>query len=518
MFIVPVEGRERSMDVAARSNKKGLRPAPRRETLPPPIRLAILLGLALGLGNCGQTAKTPIPASQDQVHSYFGSPFPAYEDSGTTIDHSANQLMLSTAASGTPAPFVGGTFTASLTGFLVVTENIISGVPDSQFQPPLVMGQPVTGSSVVEIPGVGALANLMTVNTGGMGPPTLAGAVAMAENTACPSFQTAANFLYVTVPIVKSAGVASTADYGTVGVKTQGTAVTFSASPFLVGSVSQTASAATGGCSDSFFGPITTFPLNSLGQTSFDRIAIGASGLLVDSFTSSVSAGAFGQNASSSGVIGVAAPSSPVSASAVVTANYTGYFYAPQSQITFTVPLTYDATLLASAFGNHSASSQSCSALNSSIAANHGQGSSGTVAALPSRNSLYGGEFLTTSGANLVNIPSGAQGSENCDLVIDFGVQDPNNNGLFPNAAIFVGSSFPPFSTANPWLCTGLNQGNGVPCAVSFPAVAVVAELESKFVIFVVSSSQSTPPAQLPDAFGNLAPQPVGIYLFQNSP
>jgi hypothetical protein len=413
---------------------------------------------------------------------------------------------------------VGGTFTAAPTGFLSVTENFAAGIPDSQFQPPLVAGQPLTGAWVVEIPGAGALANLLTVNTGSTGPLTLGGPAAMVENTSCPNFTTTATYLYVSVPSVSGLGVVSTADFGIVGIKTEGSAVTFSAQPFLVGQSAQTSSVVTGGCSDSFFGPITTFPLNSIGPTSFDRIGIGTSGLLIDSFTPVNSTGAFGQTQNSSGVIAVSLPASPVDVSTVLSANYIGFSYAPENQITFSVPLTYDATVLASAFGNDAPTSQACSALSTSIASNHGQGTSGTVAALPSANTLYGGEFLITNGGTTTNDPTGMHGSENCDVAIDLGAQDPNNNGLFPNAAVFIGSNFPPFSAANPWLCTGLNQGNGLPCAVSFPAAAIVGQVNGQFVIFVVANPQSTPPAQLPDAFGNLTPQPLGIYLFQNSP
>jgi hypothetical protein len=394
---------------------------------------------------------------------------------------------------------------------------LAAGIPDSQFQPPLVAGQPLTGAWVAEIPGAGALANLLTVNTGSSGPATLGGPAAMVENTSCPNFADTATYLYVTVPAVNGLGTVSTADYGIVGIKTQGSAVTFSAQPFLVGSSAQAQSVVTGGCSDSFFGPITTFPLNSIGETSFDRIGIGTSGFLVDSFSPVNSTGAFGQSENSSGVLAVSLPASPVDVSAVLSANFIGFLYAPQNQITFSVPLTYDATVLASAFGNNTATSQVCSVLSKSLASNNGHGSSGTVAALPSANSLFGGEFLTTSGGATTNDPSGPHGSENCDVAIDLGAQDPNNNGLFPNASVFIGSNFPPFNVDNPWLCTGLNQGNGLPCAVSFPAAAIVGQVNGQFVIFVAASPQSTPPAQLPDAFGNLTPQPVGIYLIQNS-
>jgi hypothetical protein len=107
-----------------------------------------------------------------------------------------------------------------------------------------------------------------------------------------------------------------------------------------------------------------------------------------------------------------------------------------------------------------------------------------------------------------VNDPTGTNGSENCDVVIDLGTQDPANNGVFPNATVFIGSTFPPFSASNPWSCGGT-------CAVSFPAAAIVGQVQGEYVIFVSASGASTPPAQLPDGSGVPSPQPVGIYLFQ---
>jgi len=477
--------------------------------------VAILGVLVLGSGGCGQTAKTVTAPSADSVHSYFGSPFPAYQNSGTNIDHTSNQVSLSTAPFGSPLPAVGGKFAAAPTGFLRVTENFL-GVPDSQFQPPLVAGQPATGAWIVEIPGAGALANLLTVNAISpvAVPATLAGPVAMAQNTACPDFPTTATFTYVSVPAVNTLGSISTADYGVVGINTLGSEVTFKAQPFLVGSLQQPISSVAGGCSDSFFGPITTSPINSVAQTSFDRIALGTSGLLIDSFSASGTLGAFGQNNTSSGIIGVALPSDPVALSSVLSARYNGFIYTPQSQITAVVPLSYDATVLASSFGDKTANSPACSGLEKSLSGNHGQGSK-LIAALPSANSLFGGEFLVTHNSTTTNDPSGADGSENCDVVIDLGKQDPNNNGLFPKATVFIGSNYPPFNSNNPWLCMGLAQGNGLSCAVSFPAVAVVGQVQGRFVVFVGTSPQSTPPAQLPDAGGNLTPQPIGIYLFQ---
>ena len=175
-------------------------------------------------------------------------------------------------------------------------------------------------------------------------------------------------------------------------------------------------------------------------------------------------------------------------------------------------PLTYDITELASAFGDNTATSAACSTLQSSLVANNGQGAS-SVATLPSANSLYGGEFLTTSGTGTANDPTGTNGSEDCDVVIDLGVQDSANNGLFPNATVFIGSNYPPFSASEPWNCFGTT----LVCAVSFPAAAVVGQVQGQYVIFVVASAASTPAAQLPNNLGSPIAQPVGIYLFQKS-
>jgi hypothetical protein len=195
-----------------------------------------------------------------------------------------------------------------------------------------------------------------------------------------------------------------------------------------------------------------------------------------------------------------------VDVGAVTAAQYNGFTYAPLNR----VHQSYDITVLASAFGDNGGTSQTCSTLQTSLAANSGQGS-GNVPVLPSANSLYGGEFLTTTSTGTVNDPTGAAGSENCDVVIDLGTQDSANNGLFPNATIFIGSNYPPYSASSPWMCAGGTSA----CAVSFPAAAVVGKVQGHYVILVVASAASSPPARLPDNFGSAVAQPIGIYLFQ---
>jgi hypothetical protein len=98
-------------------------------------------------------------------------------------------------------------------------------------------------------------------------------------------------------------------------------------------------------------------------------------------------------------------------------------------------------------------------------------------------------------------------------VAIDLGIEDSANHGLFPNATVFIGSSYPPFSAANPWNCFGTTQV----CALSFPAAAVVGKVQGQYVIFVVTSAASSPAAQLPNSQGSPLAQPVGIYLFQKA-
>jgi hypothetical protein len=468
---------------------------------------ALFCATLLVAAGCGQTANPVISPAASQVDTYFGGPFITGSElaqSAAAFDHSANQISVSGfIATGTQGEqvatnIIDGTFASADTGFLGITESFATtstGTPSAQ-------NPSLTGAWAVEIPGAGALANLLSVNTTATPATMSAAPTAMAQNTVCPNSPIAAQFLYVTVPYVTV--LPDMADYGIVGITAQGSAVTFDAHPFFVGSQPAPASTVTGGCSQTNLGALTAYPLNSFGNSSnLELISIASSGFLVSSFNHVVGGGgAFGGG---TGVIGVAAASSPLNVTSVVAAQYNGFIFSPRNPAK---QQSYDITVLASSFGNHTATSQACSALGASLAANNGQGA-GKIPVLPSANSLYGGEFRTMSGAGNVNDPTGASGSENCDVVIDLGTQDSSGNGLFPNATVFIGSSFPPFDASNPWGC------GGGPCAVSFPAAAIVGQVNGKFAIFVSASGVSSPPAQLPDGSGNLQPQPVGIYLFQ---
>jgi hypothetical protein len=484
------------------TNKLGALTFPRRENF---LLTALLVSILLLAASCGETAKTVVSPAAGQVSTYFGGPFnvtgSSARPSAAAFDHSANQIAVSsqiiTTGAQVPTNIIDGTFTSADTGFLAVTEslafNISSGFPSAQ-------NPALTGAWAVDIPGAGALANFLSLHTTG---PISAAPTAMAQNTACPNLTAASSFLYVTVP--NAALLTDMADYGMVQISSLGSEVTFATQPFLVGPNPQTTSTVTGGCSETVLGAVTAYPLNTFGFSGApELIGIGSSGLLVSNFDPAQGdLGAFGGG---TGVIGVAEPSSAPDVNSVISAKYNGFIFSPSNPVAQNNG--YDITVLASAFGNHSAASEACSALQASLVANNGQG--GTVPVLPSPNSVYGGEFLTVSATGSVNDPTGASGSENCDVVIDLGTQDANNNGLFPNATVFIGSNFPPFSASQPWTC-----GGGGVCAVSFPAAAIVGQVQGHYVIFVASSGGSTPPARLPDGAGNVQPQRVGIYLFE---
>ncbi|HEY2548612.1 MAG TPA: hypothetical protein VGI46_21235, partial [Candidatus Acidoferrum sp.] len=281
------------------------------------ILSTMLLGLGfvvLGSSGCGQTVKPTTSPTTGQVDSYFGGPFNVagseLQKSSATFDHAANQIGVSAfinTVSGAPVPtqIINGTFATADTGFLSISENFAtttSGVISPQ-------NPPLAGAWAVEIPGAGALANLLSVLPPVNGISAVRAApAAMAENTVCPSFSNQPAFLYVTVPNTKV--TSDTADYGGVNISTQGSAVSFSAQPFLIGPLHQAATTVTGGCSNTNLGALTAYPLNSFGTASnLELISIGASGLLVSSFNSSNSGG-LGAFGGGTGVIGVAEASS----------------------------------------------------------------------------------------------------------------------------------------------------------------------------------------------------------------
>jgi hypothetical protein len=102
---------------------------------------------------------------------------------------------------------------------------------------------------------------------------------------------------------------------------------------------------------------------------------------------------------------------------------------------------------------------------------------------------ILGGDF---PGNDPTQSPAGTgSGYGNCDLVVDLGKQDATNNGLFPNATVYLGSTF---------------AGNTTKANYSFPAVAVAGQLNGKYAVFVIGVDTTGTPSQA-----------WGIYLFQSN-
>ncbi len=92
----------------------------------------------------------------------------------------------------------------------------------------------------------------------------------------------------------------------------------------------------------------------------------------------------------------------------------------------------------------------------------------------PSSTAMVGGVFPNTGGTSPVDEPSQPAAQ---NVTIDLGVQDPNNNGLYPAATITVSG-------------------------VSLPAAAVVVTMQNSYTIFLIAK----------DTVNNV---PLAIYLFQ---
>src|SRR5215472_10665384 len=123
----------------------------------------------LGLAGCSQTAPPITTPAAGKVDTYFGGPFGVVGSSvgrsSSSFDHSAGQIGVSAFLNNgqllVPTQVLSGSFATADTGFLAVTENFLttsSGIITPQ-------NPPMSGAWAVEIPGAGALANLLSVNS-----------------------------------------------------------------------------------------------------------------------------------------------------------------------------------------------------------------------------------------------------------------------------------------------------------------------------------------------------------------
>jgi hypothetical protein len=231
-------------------------------------------------------------------------------------------------------------------------------------------------------------------------------------------------------------------------------------------------SPATGLCSSGYYGNTVlipgsiniTNPGNGQQVPPYAILSIGPTGLLLES-SGNPSISPDPTNAlpyedvmgAGMGAIGFPKPASPVSTPALFAAQYQGFFYGTGNS---SQPTGW--TSLIASFGFATLPTNCKTA----------------VAPEPTAGTLiYGGDFAN-------NDPTSVQstgGYSRCDAGIDLGTEDPDNNGLYPNAKVYFGSLF---------------AGNQLGSKYPFPAIAIASQLNGKFAIFVLGVDTTGSPQQ----------------------
>lgn len=467
-----------------------------------PYRVVFCTSLALLVAGCasstnsgGSSGGTSNPV-QVYLAAGVGSLTASSSDGETlatyTLDNTLNTFVVNAyGPSGVIISTVAGSTTS--TGTTILESGNISTlsngiVPlDATYFPGAVLSsasQPSqTGSWAVEIPGQAALVEVEATNAGGSAT-TFAPLVA---TQLCPTLKSSQSFQFVTIPRGSSNSgwnPETETAYGSVSVSTSGSAVQFSnisqyTLPATNGGTPGTpaipaASTAATVCSQTLFGETMSIPEtvtvenpggNSQSSSPAATIGISSSGFLLEDSGSEQGPSPY-ENVLGAGygAIGLQKPSSALDTSTVVATQYQGILY-----------------------GAHDGSIAGVSGPGFRLISSFGYSNLGTACpTLPAPSTstiLYGGEFAS-------NDPS-VNAYGNCDLALDLGTQDPNNNGLYPEATVYVSASFP---------------YNGVGTAYSFPAVAIAGQIGGKYAIFLVGMDTAGSPAQ-----------PWGIYLLQSN-
>jgi len=323
----------------------------------------------------------------------------------------------------------------------------------------------------------------------------------MVAATSCPDFKTPQTYQFLTLPApfgsfganqsVYTWDPTQETVYGSVDISGSGSAITFnniqqyalpSFPDFTPGPPATTViSPQTGNCSSGFYGNTTVVPGNSTvtdpgpGTVAppVALVGIGPTGLLVESNAANgepdsppYNTPPFYQNllGAGTGAIGLPKPSSAVDTSSLVGAQYLGFFYG-------------------SGDGNNDWSSSAASFGFNTLPA-----SCNTVATQTS-TMIYGGDFTGNNPGSTGTQAKGGFG--NCDIAINLGTQDPNNNGLYPAATVYVGLFY---------------AGNVVGANYNLPAVAIAGQLGGKYAIFLLGIDTTGTPNQA-----------WGIYLLQSN-
>jgi hypothetical protein len=446
--------------------------------------------MAFWIVGCGSNTNSSMPATPQQApQSYFApyveginniSPSPQiYILDDVAKAFSQETFVLNPTQVG-PQVFTAGDFTVNQRGLqslgILTTYGTLnsSGENTGVYVPVNYPAPGLPGSFAVELAGqAGGLVQL----AGGPAEPLVAA-------TQCPG-STSQTYRFITIPEPTSSWNPSTdTAYGSVDISSSGSTVNFQNihQNTLAGTLlPPSALPVTGACGPTILGAVTGIPgqyiVKNPGATSSitppqAAVGIGPTGLLVEDNDN----GGEEVLGAGTGAVGLPKPSSALDTGAVVGAQYLGFIFgagASNSEGSVVAPLS---SHLAS-FGF------SADTLPSSCAAFAAQ--TGKLV-----NGIYGGDFQHTNG--LDNPSLSPDGFGNCDFAIDLGIQDPLNNGLYPNATVWVGGAG----------ARAIYAGNVVGSTYSFSAVAIAGQLNGKYAIFLI---------------GNDSTQPWAIYLLQSN-
>lgn len=465
-------------------------------------RIAPWALLILGTIVAGCAAGSPKSTSSSTTSSgpqtymsafMIGDSLPGYSVSAYSIDDTVQSFSKSTyfvgktgATGQGPLQLGAQTFYAGTTTALKRGLLSLAGTYEFSNQNSTTLSPPQTGSWAVELPNqAGGLVQIK----GQVVEPLVAA-------TSCPG-KPPQTYQFLTLPTAFGDSQAYFWDptletvYGSVDISGTGSTIAFNnihqyalpSFPDLTPGAPAIAvtSPQTGTCSSGYYGNTIVVPgsltVTNPGPGSVVQpvalVGIGPTGLLVESNaamgepnTPPYDVPPFYQNllGAGTGAIGLPKPSSALDTSALVGAQYLGFFYGAGSGAN-------DWSSFVASFG-FATLSPGCRQV-----------------ATQTPTMIYGGDFAGNNPALPAYQANGGFG--NCDFAIDLGTQDPNNNGLYPAATVYVSA----FYTGNQ---TAANYG--------FPAVAIAGKLGEKFAIFLSGIDIQGYPAQ-----------PWGIYLLQSN-
>jgi hypothetical protein len=449
--------------------------------------LSAVVGLSFWISGCGSgtTSSTPVAATQGpQIYlapyvvgasnGDASSSAPLFAPQTYAIDDSADQFS-QTLYPLAPQVINAGTTSAMSRGLLglEITANYTETTTGTYIVTDIPTETPQKFTSfAVELAGqAGGLVQLV-------GQPV----APLVAATQCPNQATPQTYQFLTIPVAQpvpaGSGIYPSWDpstqtaYGSVDISSSGSTITFkNIQQFtLAGGSPATlaASPATGVCGSTYFGNTISTPNivitapSSTGQGSTSpqaTIGIGPTGLLVEDNAE----GAVPTLGAGTGAVGLPQPSSPLSTSALsalVGAQYLGFVYGAGVFASPGEPPTWTSRVASFGFP----SPPSCPPVPAS-----------TSTSTSTSNLIYGGDFTNDDPT------TGTNGFGNCDLAIALGIEDPANNGLFPNANVWIGGSYAGHTIGqNYWYD-------------SFSAVAIAGQLNGQNVVFLLGVDSTQP-------------------------